>query len=217
MPVGASKTSGLPVAVYMGGDGATGHALSEGVGNQLYKGAQYSGIVIVMQAENETPGSYSAKNDKFIETMKEVIDNTVKTYDADSNRISVIGYSWGGSGAQHMIARYPGYFSQAVILGQGTGALHKESCGYDACVQAIANSATKVHIICGTRDTDNIDDLQALYGDLKKYGGSVTCEWRQGATHDGINTQHKITVDGKTYDNYVEFCLAQSKEDNNKS
>ena len=204
LPIGASTKEGLGVSLSMGGDGSTGNGLNAGVGKQLKQGANYSGIVVVLEAEDGK--SYS--NSDYLDASKELADNLVKTYNADPNKVSISGYSYGGSGVQHMIERFPGYFSQAVILAQGTGAIGRESSSRQEALEKLKK--TKIHLICGTADSNNYNDLKELYNQLKNSGGQVTCEWRNGADH-GINSFHPITVNGVTYDNYVEFCLAQTK------
>ena len=212
LPAGASKTTGLAVDLSMGGDGArkiSGGALTAGVGKQLKQNnAQYSGIVIVLEAEDDS--SYS--DPKYLDTAKELTDNVITTYKADSNKISINGYSYGVYGSTHMIERFPGYFAQAVLIGGGDGAVGKESGGNKS--EGISKIAkTKVHLICGTADTaaGRYQSAVRYAEELAAAGCHVTTEWRKNAGH-GINTFYPITVDGVTYDNYVEFCLAQSKE-----
>ena len=206
LPIGAKTTQGLGVHVYMGSDGAKGHALNDGVGYQLKRGKQYSGIVVVLEPEDDK----SFSNSKYLDTAKELTDNVVRTYNANQDKVSISGYSYGGSGVQHMLERFPGYFSQAVIVGQGIGAVGRESGGdKNAGFEKI--SKTKVHLICGTADTVNYADLRNLLNKLKEKGGTVTYEWRNGVDHNSINTYNPITVNGVTYSDYVEFCLAQSK------
>jgi len=208
LPKGANSTTGLPISFYMGGDGSTGRGLQGGVGYEIRKGAQYSGIVCILQADNDK--DYS--DGSYLDAAKEFSDNVVKTYNCDANRISISGYSYGGSGVQHMLERFPGYFAQAVILGQGVGAIGRESGG-DKNAAYAKLAKTKIHIICGTNDSPNYGELSRLYSTLKAMGADVTCEWRRGVNHDDINAQDQIVVNGVTYDNYVEFCLAQSKSD----
>jgi enterochelin esterase-like enzyme len=207
VPVGASSTTGLAVDVSMGGDGAAatrGGALTAGVGKQLAHGATYSGIVIVLEAEN-TNTSYSEA--AYLDTAKELCDNVVTTYKADSNKISINGYSYGVYGATHMMERFPNYFCQAVLVAGGMGAVGKESGGNkEEGYKKI--SGTKVHFICGSGDSV-YREAQTYANKLESYGGTVTFETRK-AGHE-INTFRPITVNGVTYDNYVEFCLAQSK------
>ena len=213
VPPGASTTSGLAVDLSMGGDGAKNAegsrgeknhgrgGLGAGVGKQLNAGKTYSGIVVVLEAYNDH--SYSDGN--YLDTCKEIADNIVKTYNADANKVSINGYSYGGSGVLHMIERFPGYFSQAVIIAQGTGAVGQESSSKEEAIEKLKK--TPIHYIYGTGDSC-FKEVQSLVSQLES-GGNVTHEWRKGG-HE-INTFYPITVNGKTYDNYVEFCLAQSK------
>ena len=206
VPTGASTKSGLAVNVSMGGDGAKkdhGGALTAGVGKALNNGATYSGIVVVLEAENDK--SYSDGN--YLTTAKELTDNVVATYNADPNKISINGYSYGGFGTVHMLERYPNYFSQAVILAAGAGPVGKESSSKEEGYEKI--KTTKVHLICGTAD-DNYSGMTTLYKNLQS-GGKVTANWVEGKDHFINHTSQKITVNGVTYDNYIEFCLAQTK------
>jgi len=206
LPKGATTTSGLSVNVSMGGDGAKadhGGALTAGVGKALNNGAKYSGIVVVLEAENDK--SYS--DGKYLTTAKELTDNVVATYNADPNKISINGYSYGGFGTVHMLERYPNYFSQAVILAAGAGPVGKESTSKEEGYNKI--KTTKVHLICGTSDS-NYSGMATLYKNIAD-GGKVTTNWIKGGTHEINYTGRPITVNGVTYDNYIEFCLAQTK------
>ena len=196
LPQGASQTEGLGVMLYMGGDGSTGHGLNAGVGKQLKQGAQYNGIVVVLEAENDK--SYS--DGSYLDASKELADNIVKTYNAAPNGVSISGYSYGGSGVQHMVERYPDYFSQAVIVAQGTGAVGRESSSKEEAYDKLRRN--KIHIICGTSDSGNYADLSHLYSVLSS-GGNVTAQWIKGGTHS-INTANTIQ-------SYVEYCLAQRR------
>ncbi len=201
VPVGAKSTTGLGVTLSLGGDGSKNPegsknepnkgrgGLAAGVGKQLSQGAKYSGIVVVLEAYNDK--SYSDQN--YLATAKELTDNIVKTYKADSNKISISGYSYGAYGTEHMLTKYPNYFSQAVILAGGHG---------------VTAGSTKIHYIIGSKD----GVYQSVVSGVKKLtgNGKVTLEVRQGSDH-GINTFYPITVNGKQYANYVEFCLAQTK------
>lgn len=211
LPEGAYSVEDLGVALYMGGDGAKVNAMQEGVGYAMRHGQDYSGIVVVFKPEDDK----SFSDPTYLDAAKELTDNLVKTLDADPNRISIAGYSYGGSGAQHMLERFPGYFAQGVILGQGTGAVGKESGGdKQAGIDKIKQ--TKIHLMCGTLDNvredgNNLGSLNTFYNDLLNAGGIVTYEWRKGADHNTINDQGSIEVNGKEYANYIEFCLSQTK------
>jgi hypothetical protein len=99
-----------------------------------------------------------------------------------------------------MVERYPDYFSQAVIVAQGTGAVGKESSSKEEAYEKLRRN--KIHIICGTGDSINYNDLTHLYSALSS-AGNVTAQWIKGGSHS-INTANTIQ-------NYVEFCLAQRR------
>lgn len=215
LPVGAKTTTGLAVDLSMGGDGAKNAegsknepnqgrgALGAGVGQQLKQGAQYSGIVVVLEAYNDK--SYSDPN--YLDTAKELTDNIVATYKADPDKISINGYSYGGTGVIHMVERFPDYFSQAVVVAQGNAAIGKESGGNQSAGYEKLKK-TKFHLICGTKDYA-YGQMKDMYSKLSN-GGVVTYQWYQNEGHE-VNFFYPVTINGVTYPNYVEFCLAQKK------
>ena len=194
LPVGASKTEGLGVTLHLGGDASkreNGGALSAGVGRDLSNGSQYSGIVVVLEAEDDK--SYSDQN--YLATAKELSDNVVKTYNCDANKISISGYSYGTYGAEKLITRYPNYFSQAIILAGGHG---------------VSGGSTKIHYVMGTND-NLFKQNDSIFRGLASRDPNITYQAVSG--DHGINyfAHRPITVNGVTYSNYIEFCLAQRK------
>jgi len=106
-----------------------------------------------------------------------------------------------------MLERFPNYFSQAVIIAAGAGPVGKESSSKEEGYNKI--KTTNVHLICGTSD-NNYSGMTTLYKNIAN-GGKVTTNWIQGGTHEINYTGRQITVNGVTYANYQEFCLAQTK------
>lgn len=107
---------GLPLVVYMHGDGGKGSnpdrlVLSDsGLGRLLYEGTvRLDALVLVAQSSNAWRSLY--------DDFAELIDWTAETYHADPDRVSVVGCSAGGVGCFQMILRYPARFCCAAVLG----------------------------------------------------------------------------------------------------
>lgn len=55
--------------------------------------------------------------ERHFDDLKKVMDDLVKTNQADPQRIYVCGFSMGGDGTFKFISRYPRYFAAAIIMG----------------------------------------------------------------------------------------------------
>lgn len=103
----------LPVHVYLHGGGGTG-GIKYSLPKMINKGLDVNGIVI---SPLSTSGYWN--NNDLEDAVVELTQEVVKTYDADSNRISLSGHSNGANGGYRILSRYPDYFSAFVpISGQ---------------------------------------------------------------------------------------------------
>lgn len=206
LPEGASTTTGLATTLYFPGSGqeaVRNGALSGGLGANLRSGKQYDGIIVICEAEDDK--SYS--NPDYLDTVKELSDNLVTTYNADSNKISCSGFSYGGSCVQHMAERFPDYFSTAVIVAQGFGAVGRES-GNDREAGWEKLRKTKFLLICGDKDPI-FGEMQTIYNNLNK-GGDVKKIWVSGMDHNFAGNV-PITIDGVKYNSYIDYIFTQTR------
>ena len=113
IPKYATDVKKLPVHVYLHGGGGTG-GIKYSLPKMINNGLDVNGIVI---SPLSTSGYW---NDNDLEdAVVELTQEVVKTYDADSNRISLSGHSNGANGGYRILSRYPDYFSAFVpISGQ---------------------------------------------------------------------------------------------------
>ena len=108
----------LPVVVFLHGGGEFGtdyngkqKAIKYGIGNDIvHFGSVYDAIVIMPQSREVT------WTDEMIKIAMEIINYVVDKYDADSNRISLAGFSNGCRGLNSMAKLYKGYFSAYVPI-----------------------------------------------------------------------------------------------------
>lgn len=110
---GSTDVSGLPVMLYIHGGGSNNsysNVLARGLSKELNeKTITPSGICIIPYVKN-----FSDK--RTVPALKELTDEVVKTTNADSNRISVSGHSYGGITTYNLINSYPNYFAAAIPI-----------------------------------------------------------------------------------------------------
>ena len=105
--------SGLPVMMYMhggGSDNSISSLLSRGLSKALNEQTiNPSGIVIIPFIKNFT-------DKKTVPALKELTDYVVETYNADPDRISVSGHSYGAITTYRLINAYPDYYAAAIPI-----------------------------------------------------------------------------------------------------
>lgn len=104
----------LPVMLYMHGGRGRGTVkdgwINHGLTNKISKKELTpSGIVIM-------PYIVNFEGDNIENTLKELTDYVVSEYEADEDRISISGHSYGGITTYRMINKYPDYFSCAIPI-----------------------------------------------------------------------------------------------------
>ena len=205
VPATASTTTGLPVHLYMGGSGEVGNMNAGGLAKLLKNGQQSNGIVIVLEA--------SAGNDytkpEYLETAKELTDKVVATYQADPKRISISGHSLGGAGCLHMAEKYPNYFSiVAPVCGYNSNR-GKQSGSSEQGYQNL--SQVRILGYLGQGDTNSINSMRTLYSKIKNAGNMSLITIPGGHRIQFKVYGEQVEINGKTYANLLEYCLAQSK------
>jgi predicted peptidase len=108
------EVTGLPVMLYMHGGSSKGTSekswrisgLTAGIMNQKITPG---GIVIMPYIQN-------FEGDNIEPVLKELTDSVVQEYNADTNKISISGHSYGGIETYRMVNKYPDYFSAAIPI-----------------------------------------------------------------------------------------------------
>lgn len=121
LPPEIEKASNLPVIVFLHGireRGSGGFVPAEGTVGQLLKQylKQVPAIVLLPQCR---PNKYrsDAAMDKMV---TQTLEQTVKEFNADSKRLSLVGVSMGGYGAWHFAAQYHEKFAALVSICGGS-------------------------------------------------------------------------------------------------
>ena len=206
IPASAATTEGLPLHLYMGGSGEVGNANAGGLAKLLNEGQQSTGIVVVLEA---TKGN-DYQNGEYFETAKELSDSVVAKYKCDVKRISISGHSLGGAGCISMAEKYPDYFSVVVpVCGYNT-ARGRQAGSLEQGYQNLAKC--KIRAVCGVGDTESVNAIKTINSQVKNRGGDMTITMVQGGHRIQFKEYGKeVEMDGKTYTNLLEYCLAQTK------
>jgi predicted peptidase len=210
VPENINDVEGLPVTAYMcggceRGNNCNNNSLPLYVKNGTLKP---EGIVVTFRAEENS--DYTSA--PYLNTCKEILDNVVTTYKADTNRISISGHSNGGKGVLALTARYPDYFSVCVpVCGFSNGL--KTALDSGSSDEAI-NNLTKTHIVAvtGNNDANSKTSMNNLL-QLVKGSGNMSLEILKGYSH--TDTYHKyyepVEIEGKQYNNLLEYLYSCTK------
>jgi len=178
IPEGYNSTKGLPLVVYLAGQGQDSMEASRGktkaLGYLLNNGYKLDAVAFVPIGRGTNWG---------VDPTLEMIDNVANKYQVDKDRISLIGYSWGACVGYEMIEKKPDYFSAFVPFGGFARVLFSPER-----TSTIANSSTKYLIYHSTYD-QAYNKCINTYNALKTNGAQVAMyEFTgPGGSHYNIN------------------------------
>lgn len=175
----------LPMILFLHGSGERGNNLeyvkSIGLSKKLESGFNIPFIVIAPQCPSNTRWEY------HLATLKQLLDQTVETYDVDTERIYLTGLSMGGAGTWSLATAYPDLFAAAIpICGR-----ERTELDYPERLKHIKH----LPIWCFHGDADTVVPLESsiyLTENLKAYGGNPKLTIYGGVGHDSWT---------QTYDN----------------
>jgi predicted peptidase len=143
--------------------------------SQPYYGSTYP---VVRPKGPSTPadGWTAQENERSEQDVMYVIDLVAKEYNVDTTRISVHGQNPSGSGALHLVAKYPEKFAAAVI---SSGPVPPKSYPWDRIKGKVA-----LMVIHGDQDTSNpIAASQAMAEEAKAAGVNTVYATVPGGVH----------------------------------
>ncbi len=209
VPKGADSIEGLPVHMYFTGSGEahTGKCNNNSLPMYIANGdVNPNGIVITFEAHNNN----DYLNSDYMDAYKELTDNVVTTYKADSNKISASGHSLGGIATLLMGARYPDYFS---VIAPVCGYFNHFECATGSVEQSVSNlSNVNIVSVVGTSDNYSYSSMERLYKKMGSSGNMTMCPVK-GASHSTTYHTYKepVTINGKKYNNLMEYIFEQTK------
>ncbi len=156
IPEGTDATK-LPVTLYLDNG-------NNGLYNEMDKKTfTASGIIVYVDSHSASKFG-GLRSDSFLTTCKSLTDSVVQTYNGDSNRISVSGFSLGGQAAFQMTVKYPGYFAVSCPLSAKVSGHSGATDGFREMMPAggedewlASLSKTKVVAFCGNTSVGGED------------------------------------------------------------
>ena len=203
VPDYGEEVEGLPVHLYLHGSSESGSGvLDVGLPNMLKNETiTPSGIVICAQA----PDASAFYNSNYQQALVELTNNVADTYDADKNKISLSGHSYGAIVGYQLVSNYPDEFAAFIPIS-----------GNSAASQGAAN--TKIWAFHGSEDlgggSTDYDTTKKLVSEINNMGGDATLHTFEGDGHSGVQKktfeQEYEYKDGEMY-NPLEWAFQQSR------
>lgn len=210
VPENINDVEGLPVTAYMCGGCERGNNVNNNSLPLYIKDGTIKPEGIVITLRQETNEDYT--DPAYLTTSKEIIDNVVTTFKADTNRISISGHSNGGKGVLAMTGRYPDYFSVCVpVCGFSNGIKSAVDSGTS---EEVLNNLSKTHIVglTGSGDGNSKTSMNNLL-QLLKNSNNMSLEIIKGYTH--TTTYYKyyepVEIEGKQYNSLLDYLFSSTK------
>ena len=170
VPEGA--TSGMPVVLFLHGDGEMGKANAVAKLKQVqYMRESKDFIGIAPVGQNSDWNS-----DKVQQTLKGILDECISKYQIDTSRVYIWGFSQGAIGTWGMVDRYGSFFAAAVPV----------SCGSRGSIKAESFLDTKVYALAGSKEGGYISKMKAIVDKIVTAGGDAKFESVAGQNHHTI-------------------------------
>ena len=147
--------------------------------------------------------------ERHFDNLKKVMDDLVKTGQADPQRIYVCGFSMGGGGAFKFISRYPRYFAAAIIMGmEMKGDLEKvkdvpiwinrgETDWYSRNMPQQVAQMRKLNGAVEDTGYSWVTGINPRFSDFKDVGHGV--QWLAASTQDLTDWAYSRINDGNLY------------------
>ena len=194
LPEGYSKDKSYPLIVALHGAGERGDDVSlvlvHGVMKYVAKGLKLDAIVIAPQC----PADFTWN--LLTAELKELIDDVVKSYAVDTDRISLTGLSMGGFGTWEMGICYPGFFAALAPV-----------CGGGMSWRVGQIGKTPVWAFHG--DVDNVvppENSYMMVDSLKSKGGCVKLTVFHGVAHNSWEPAYEDTK-------LIEWLISKKREE----
>ena len=198
-------TKNLPIILYMPGLGERGNdynnnyktGITWGPLNEVYRhGYKYNAIIVVAQVPYEQ--SVYQYVDNYVKLLNDIADE----YDANKNKISVMGFSHGCYGILTLIKKYPNYFSAVVPVGCNTN---------NANVSSFVNQPVWTFVGGG----DGYTQMPKFVEKINQQGGNAKHTYvtdlngKAVNAHNVFNNDYSILRDKKY--NVINWMIAQKK------
>lgn len=186
VPSAATMRNRMPLIVWLHGKGEAGDEnlgqlrwLEQTVFEHPWERRRYPFFLLAVQCPLDnaiwTSENNSSRRDDMIEVAKAILDQTIRDYPIDSDRVYLAGISSGGSGCWELAARYPHYFAAVVPMASSGLASGRINNLLDVPVWAFH---------CKGDPGTPVQGVQSTTIALKAAGGNVHLTELDAASHD---------------------------------
>ncbi len=171
VPKGA--TSGMPIVLFLHGDGEMGNA--NAVKNLKQVQFMHGSKDFISLAPVGANRDWVSDDVQI--TLKGLLDKYISEYEIDTSRVYIWGFSRGAIGTWGMVDRYGSFFTAAVPI----------SCGSNGSIKADNFKYTKVFALAGSQESKYISSMRSIVDKIVKAGGSAKFETVAGQSHQTIS------------------------------
>lgn len=171
VPKGA--TSGMPIVLFLHGDGEMGRA--DAVKNLKQVQFMHGSKDFISLAPVGTNRNWVSDDVQI--TLKGLLDKYISEYEIDTSRVYIWGFSRGAIGTWSMVERYGSFFTAAVPI----------SCGSNGSIKADNFKYTKIFALAGGQESGYISTMRSIVNKIVKAGGSAKFETVAGQSHQTIS------------------------------
>jgi predicted peptidase len=182
VPAGLKPTEKAPVILFLHGIGQRGEGgfvPSQGGAGLMVRSymERIPAIVVMPQCRK---GRYW-HDSEMTEMVLATLDQTVKEFDGDTDRLYIIGVSMGGYGAWHMASQYPGKFAALVPICGGSPLRNGDR--FAPIARRVGQ--TPVWVFHGAADRIvPVSESRQMVEAMKKLGGNVRYSEYAGVGHN---------------------------------
>ena len=173
VPEGA--TSGMPIVLFLHGDGEMGKANKVAKLKQVEYMRKSKDFISIAPVGTNSDWT----SDKTQQALKGLLDECIAKYNIDTSRVYIWGFSRGAIGTWAMVERYGSFFAAAVPI----------SCGSNSgsSIKAESFSGTKVYALAGSKESKYVRLMKSIVKKITDAGGSAKFEAVAGQSHSTIS------------------------------
>lgn len=211
-----------PLIVFLHGSGERGSNPEQPLKGSadVFEQMQLPAVVLFPQCDAVYRAFYGAMEDRVMQS----IEKAIQEYDADPNRIYLVGYSMGGSSILWLAARHPKKFAGALSIAPGITWMGEElPAKLPAAVTPLFNAMFvadnrperiakeirdfPIWFLQGTEDEPcPIDETRQVVAEMRKLGADPKMTEYAGMDHDSMSTA--LAEDG-VFEWLLDCCIDQ--------
>jgi predicted peptidase len=193
----------MPIIVFFHGSGESGTNVELvkkwGLPKAISEGTNYNAIIIAPQCTSGNRWFTGSIQEKVLA----IINKTISDYSANPNKVSVTGFSIGGTGVYSIIENHHGVFASGVPV--------------SAATEAVATSRfpdVPVWIFAGSKEGTLSSYATSIYNSFKKWKGTENYHLNiiSGKDHTGMVGAGSYNIYTDPTYNIVDWMISQTKK-----